>query len=163
MGVEQLSRKNLMKPVGTLSLAVLLAAGPVMAWAGGCPGLGKDVEKDARELAAQMWEDIQASLTAVAEDECKSLVSVVAAAKGKGRGPGRTLEDDQPLDVAAAQAEFAAAMQDAEIRARLEAIRGEVKQENVRLLYEAAVLDAAGKYAARELLVAQVRDRLGKN
>jgi hypothetical protein len=53
-----------------------------------------------------------------------------------------------------------AAHRDPEVRDLLEQVARDTPDANVRLLYEAAILDDGGYYAARDAKIAQLRERL---
>jgi hypothetical protein len=84
---------------------------------------------------------------------CSSLASVWAKVKSQKKVGGRQLEKDRPLNPAEAQANLAAAQKDPAIRARLERAAKEIPDQNVRMVYEAAILDEEGFYAARDLKI----------
>ncbi|MGZ5147441.1 MAG: hypothetical protein ACXWCP_28225 [Burkholderiales bacterium] len=91
---------------------------------------------------------------------CGSLMTIVDRFMHRARKSGRRLEDDQPLNTSEAQATLNAALRDAAIRRRIEQMRREVQDENMRLAYEAAILDEEGYYNARDLRIMQLSDRL---
>jgi hypothetical protein len=87
--------------------------------------------------------------------DCAQLRIILSRlANGKVRG-GKRLFGDQPPDVAAAQAELEQAQQRPELRASLDTLRGLVVDDQVRLLYEAALLQSKGLYGARDLRLQQ--------
>jgi hypothetical protein len=91
---------------------------------------------------------------------CGSLSLVIARLINGSRKSGRRLEDDQPLNVPDAQSNLNSALRDAGIRRRIEQMRREVTEENMRLAYEAAILDEEGYYMARDLRIMQLADRV---
>lgn len=100
------------------------------------------------------------ALVGSAEAPCGSLASVVDKIVNRKKTGGRKLESDKPLNIAEAQANQEAALRDPAIRARIEKVKRDVRDENVRLIYEAAIYDDEGYYSARELLVQQLLQRL---
>lgn len=91
---------------------------------------------------------------------CGSLAAVLHKLPNRSVDGGRRLEKDKPFDPVEAQANMDLALQDPEIRTRIENIRSEVEDENVRLVYEAAIYDDEGYYDARELIIQQLRQKL---
>lgn len=91
---------------------------------------------------------------------CSSLISVLQKISGRTVTGGRKLEKDKPFDPQAAQANLAAAMRDANVAPRIKQVQGEVRDANLRLLYEAAILDEEGFYPARDLRVQQLQQQL---
>lgn len=88
---------------------------------------------------------------------CSSLTSVWAKVTKQKKVGGRQLEKERPLNPAEAQANLAAAQKDPAIRARLERAAKEIPDPNVRMVYEAAILDEEGFYAARDLKIQQLQ------
>lgn len=95
------------------------------------------------------------------EVDCASVVVAVQNLVNNSRTGGRSLEPNAPLDRAAAQAEVDAALQEPEVKQAIEAVHQAYPDEDVRLLMEAAVFDEHGSYAARDLRLAQLREKLG--
>lgn len=91
---------------------------------------------------------------------CGSLAAVLHRLSHRSVEGGRRLEKDRPFDPVEAQANMDLALQDLEIRTRIENIRSEVEDENVRLVYEAAIYDDEGYYDARELVIQRLRQKL---
>jgi hypothetical protein len=91
---------------------------------------------------------------------CGSLGSVVAKATKQKKIGGRQLEKDRPLNPAEAQANLDAAQKNPAVRARLERVAKEVQDEQVRTVYEAAILDEEGFYAARDLKIQRLQQAL---
>ncbi len=73
---------------------------------------------------------------------------------------GRKLEGDKPFNMREAQANLDAALKIPEVNAKITRARQEIADENVRLAYEAAVLDDEGFYGARELKLQQLMQRI---
>ena len=73
---------------------------------------------------------------------------------------GRRLEPDKPLDIQKAQANLDAALKNPAVKALFDKARTEIKDEDILLAYEAAVLDDEGYYDARELKIQQLMQRL---
>ena len=136
--------------------AVAFLIAPMYSYSDECVGLlDKKVEAGAiRNLLAAVQQD-KTSITT-----CGSLASVIDKIINRKKTGGRKLEADKPLDQREAQANLNAALKDPEIRARLDKIRSQTKDENARLFYEAAILDEEGYYSARELKIQQLLQRL---
>ncbi|SCX61366.1 hypothetical protein [Nitrosospira sp. Nsp1] len=94
------------------------------------------------------------------EAPCGSLAAVLHKLPHRSVDGGRRLEKDKLFDPAEAQANMDLALQDPEIRSRIEHIRREIEDENVRLVYEAAIYDDEGYYDARELIIQRLRQKL---
>ncbi|MNT71378.1 hypothetical protein D3C72_2098570 [compost metagenome] len=92
--------------------------------------------------------------------ECGSLSTVWGSLMSSGRPGGRKLEEDRPYNASEAQANYAKAQSDPEVRQRLDQVGKEVSNGNLRLLYQAAILDEEGYYSARDMLVRQLRQQL---
>jgi hypothetical protein len=118
----------------------LSALGHDLGHAAECVGLAPEVSKQDSTLAA-----------------CSSLTSVWAKVTKQKKVGGRQLEKERPLNPAEAQANLAAAQKDPAIRARLERAAKEIADPIVRLVYEAAILDEEGFYAARDLKIQQLQ------
>lgn len=87
---------------------------------------------------------------------CSDLGKVLGRLVHGSRQAGKKLEDDKPLDIAAAQAEIDQALQqDPELKAHLDALRSTVTDEQERMLYEAALLQSNNLYGARDLRLRQ--------
>lgn len=94
------------------------------------------------------------------EISCSSLLSVLDKIKRRDKLAGRRLEKDKPFDPGAAQADMDTALQDPEIKTRIETMHSQIKDQNVRLVYEAAILDEEGYYDARELIIQRLRKKV---
>lgn len=92
--------------------------------------------------------------------DCGTLTSVWGSLMNTGRTGGRKLEEDRPYNPSQAQANYAQAQADPDVRQRLDAVGKEVSDGNLRLLYQAAILDEEGYYGARDMLVRQLRQQL---
>jgi hypothetical protein len=128
--------------------ACLISSAP--AWAGeSCPGL------------AQLQNMLRASASgkgpAVA---CGSWTTVVGRILRTDRPGGRRLENERPLDVREAQRNLDSALKSPEVREKMEQLRREVQDDNLRLAYEAAILDDEGYYLARDLRIQQLSERI---
>jgi len=88
---------------------------------------------------------------------CSSLKTVMAKIAGRKRTGGRGLEKDKPFNLAEAQANLAAAQKNPTVQERLARVAKEVDDPEARLVYEAAVLDEEGFYAARDLKIQQLQ------
>jgi hypothetical protein len=94
------------------------------------------------------------------EDACESLALVlnsVLVQKGSG---GRRLEEDVPLKVKSAGEDLKSAQQDSEIRVQFDFAETNFTDERIQLIYKAAILDAEGYYAGRDLLVQNTKQLL---
>ena len=91
---------------------------------------------------------------------CASAKTVTDKLFNQEKKGGRGLEADKPLDLKEAQANLDSALKNPEIRARMEKARRDITDGNVRLAYEAAILDDEGFYSARELKIQQLLQRL---
>jgi hypothetical protein len=91
---------------------------------------------------------------------CGSFLTVIGKLISRDVTAGRRLEKDRPFNPAAAQADVDAALRNPDVRKRIDALRREVPDETVRLMYEAVVFDEEGYYDARELRIQQLRQRL---
>lgn len=91
---------------------------------------------------------------------CGSFLSVIGKIMNRDPTGGRRLEKDKPFNPAAAQANVDKALRDPEVRKRIEALRRDVPDETVRLMFEAVVFDEEGFYDARELRIRQLQERL---
>jgi len=118
----------------------LSALGHDLGHAAECVGLAPEVNQANQDLAA-----------------CSSLTSVWAKVTKQKKVGGRQLEKERPLNPAEAQANLAAAQKDPAIRARLERAAKEIPDPSVRMVYEAAILDEEGFYAARDLKIQQLQ------
>jgi hypothetical protein len=141
----------------TVCLATVYIIGVGLVEAKNCVGLDKKVS-DTKGVFANIIAAIRRDTTDRAA--CGSLASVMDKAIRRNKVGGRQLETDRPLDVKQAQANLEAAYRDPAIRSRLEQVAQEVQDENVRLVYEAAILDEEGYYSARELKIEQLLQRV---
>jgi hypothetical protein len=91
---------------------------------------------------------------------CGSITTVIASVMNRSRIGGRKLEDDKPVNVAEAQQNLNSALRDSSIRRRMDQLRRDVHDEDVRAIYEAAILDEEGYYKARDLRIMQLSERL---
>jgi hypothetical protein len=141
----------------TVCLATVYMIGVGLVEANSCVGLDKVKVSDTKSVFA----NIKAAIRRDAADRaaCGSLASVLDKAIRRNKIGGRQLETDRPLDVKQAQANLEAAYRDPAISSRLEQVAQEVQDENVRLVYEAAILDEEGYYSARELKIEQLLQR----
>ena len=91
---------------------------------------------------------------------CSSSRSVLAKLMGNVKRGGTNLEPEKPFDPVAAQANLQEAMNDPEIKQHLAELRVEIKDEDTRLFFEAALFDEEGFYGARDLRIQQLQQRL---
>jgi hypothetical protein len=150
-------------------VVTVLAAAANMAHAEPCVGLEKFEPRGTgtkpvflSQIKAANAAGAAAGKVAIPQNvSCDSLVTVLSSLIDGKRSGGRKLEQDKPLDPADAQANLAAALQDPQVKEQLDGLKRDVSDENIRILYEAAVLDAEGFYGARELLIEKLRQNLG--
>jgi hypothetical protein len=95
------------------------------------------------------------------KEACTSLNAVIKRLFSTTKAGGRKLENDKPLDVAAAEAERKKALADHDYVDMLKPLLADETDPVRRLLLEAAVLDDFGYYQARDLLLQQIATRLG--
>lgn len=91
---------------------------------------------------------------------CSSSRSVLAKLMGDVKRGGTNLEPEKPFDPVTAQANLQEAMNDPEIKKRVAELQGEIKDEDTRLFFEAALFDEEGFYGARDLRIQQLQQRL---
>lgn len=148
--------------VACVAAGSLLGVG--VAHAAGCDGLAQKVPKGNARIEGLISKlSVLFGGTDPTPDkvDCSSVVVAIQSLINPSRTGGRSLEPNAGLDRAAAQAEVDSALQKPEVQQTLEAIRERVPDEDVRLLLEAAVFDEDGSYAARDLRLAQLREKLG--
>jgi len=145
-----------------LCLIVISIAGAHAVRAEACDGLEKfALAKQESNEASGFLARIKAVFASTAGVDCASLrVALTGVVDGRITG-GRKLEPPTALDRAAAQADVASALQIPGVREKIDNIEKNVTDEDVRLLFEAAVFDDAGSYDARDLRIAQLREKLG--
>lgn len=132
-----------------LALAPLLLTASLTVVAQDCKGL--------QDLQAQGLQDLSKDPP---QSDCGSLISVLDRLTNTHKTGGRKLEEDRPFNAQAAQTDLAKAQADPEVRQRLEKVRKQIADPNRRLLYEAAVLDEEGYYAARDLRINQLKQQI---
>lgn len=91
---------------------------------------------------------------------CGSAKLVLQRIGGRAVAGGRKLEPDKPLDMRRAQQDLDMALRDPEVRKLMEQAEREIPDINVRLAYEASILDDNGFYSARELKLQQLLQRI---
>jgi hypothetical protein len=141
-----------------LIVAALLAA-PTTYGADACVGLKKALNQAEKTVSENIMGSLKLLFNVTVEEDCGSLATVLDRVSNRKRTGGRRLEEDKPLDVAAAQADLEAAMKNEEIRARVEKARATLGDETATMLYQATILDSEGHYAARDLIVSQLIER----
>lgn len=157
-----MKRTVLIACVGTIAL---LVSGHAIA--AGCDGLAAKLKS--KESNDPKTKSLLAKLAVLMDRadptpenvDCNSVVVAVQSLVNPKRTGGRSLEPDGGLDRAAAQAEVDSALKKPEVQQAIEAIHRKYADEDVRLLMEAAVFDDDGSYAARDLRLAQLRERIG--
>lgn len=141
-----------------LIIAVLLAV-PATYGADSCVGLTKALNQADKKVSDNLMGSLKLLFNVTVAEDCGSLATVLDRVSNRKRTGGRRLEDDKPLDVAAAQADLDEAMKNEEIRARVEKARATLADETATMLYQATILDSEGHYAARDLIVSQLIER----
>lgn len=91
---------------------------------------------------------------------CSALQGVLTQVTNYEKRGGRRLEEEKPLDPAEAQADLRTALGDPALKSRLDALQREIKDDNTRLFFEAAVFDEEGHYGARDLRIQELQQRL---
>lgn len=128
-----------------------------------CTGLGTGALKVKSDLPRRALESIL-GMVQKAEARpmppgvtCRDLGKILGRlANGSFQG-GRKLENGRPLDVAAAQTELDQALQlNPELKTQLDGLRNAVTDEQMRMLYEAALLQSNNLYGARDLRLQQL-------
>jgi hypothetical protein len=143
--------------LGIRFLVVLSLVVPGVAAGKECRGLDRVQTGEAKSVVASLIAAVRQNASDVAD--CGSLASVAARLARQGRAGGRQLEKDRPLNVAEAQAELQAASRQSAVRAQLDQVSQEASDANLRLMYEAAVLDQHGFYKARDLKIQELLRR----
>jgi hypothetical protein len=147
-----------MKTAIVASTAVLLlcAAG---AHGADCVGLKKAMDQAEKSVSSNIFTSIRLLFGATPPEDCGSLATVLGRISTRNVVGGRRLEEQRPLDEAAAKSELDEAMQDDAVRARIDKSRADLTDENARLLSEAVILDSEGYYAARDLIVLRLAQK----
>ena len=148
-----------MKLVTGAFLAVLLVT-TGSAHAADCVGLLKNAQKEPNRGD---FVDLLGLLLPKAKSSgapCGSVVSVIDRVINRKKTAGRRLEGDKPFNASEAQANVQAALRDPEVRKKIERLKVDVPDENLRFVYEAAIFDEEGYYNARELRIQQLLQRL---
>lgn len=118
-----------------------------------------DVKATVSNLQKQAEVSGRYSLTGA---ECTSLRNVFARLFGASASAGKKLEQDQALNVAAATKERQDALADADFAAALKDVQTGETDPLRRLLLEAALHEEYGNYAARDLLLRDIRASMEK-
>lgn len=128
-----------------------------------CTGLGTGALKVRGDLPPRVLDRIQAmaqkveTLPMPAGVTCKELGKILGRLVNGSFQGGKKLEDNQPLDVAKAQTELEQALQqNPELKTQLDGLRDAVSDDQVRMLYEAALLQSNNLYGARDLRLQQL-------
>jgi len=144
---------------------VFLVSGHAIA--AGCDGLAAKVKKTPAQSETDKGILAKIAVLLDMKDptpenvDCSSVVVAVQSLVNPSRPGGRRLEPYAGLDRAAAQAEVDSALQKPEVQQAIEAVHQKYPDEDIRLLMEAAVFDNDGSYAARDLRLAQLREKIG--
>jgi hypothetical protein len=88
--------------------------------------------------------------------DAKSVDGVLKLVIEGKRPGGRSLEANKPLSPGEAQANLDKAMRDPLAKGRIEEMRHQVSDPQLRLLFEAAILDEEGFYGARDLKIGEL-------
>lgn len=97
---------------------------------------------------------------ALTGDSCHSLRQVFARLLGSSTGAGLKLEKDKALNLPAAQQERSRGLADAEFAAALAGAQAGESDPLRRLVLEAALHEEFGHYAARDLLLRDLRQQI---
>lgn len=92
--------------------------------------------------------------------DCGSLTSVADKWAHRNKTSGKRLEKEKPFDPKEAEANLKTALADSAIQARLNKLKQAIADENGRLFLEAAIFDEEGYYAARELRIQQLLEKM---
>jgi hypothetical protein len=144
--------------MASLIVSALLAA-PATYGTDTCVGLNKALNQADKTVSENLMGSLKLLFNVAVADDCGSLATVIDRVSNRKRTGGRRLEEDKPLDLAAAQADLDEAMKDEEIRSRVEKARATLGDETATMLYQATILDSEGHYAARDLIVSQLIER----
>ncbi|MEJ1962829.1 MAG: hypothetical protein WDO56_15290 [Gammaproteobacteria bacterium] len=147
-----------MKTVIVASTVVLLLCA-ASAQSADCVGLEKAMDQAKKSVPWNIFASIQLLFGATPPDDCGSLATVLSRVSTRNIVGGRRLEEQRPLDEAAAKTELDKALQDDAVRARIDKSRADLTDENARLLSEAVILDSEGYYAARDLIVLRLAQK----
>ncbi|NJO13094.1 MAG: hypothetical protein HC872_06095 [Gammaproteobacteria bacterium] len=139
-------------PIASL-LALLLACSATQATE--CVGLIENLKQESREQSG--WRAMLSQL--LDGQHCSSARTVLDKYRNRKVVAGRKLEDDKPLDVAAAQANLDQALADPAISDLFAKARAATSDEIALTLYQATILDAEGYYLARDLLVRRLSEK----
>jgi hypothetical protein len=147
---------------GSVSLAFVVAVGCWLGLSLAAPSSAAAAsetpcKKAVDQLSSSLFEALK---TAVKGEQCSSVIRVLAELqKGKSAG-GRKLKPGQ-FDRAAAEKELATARADPAFNESLRAALSGVTDPTARKVVEAAVLDDAGYFSARELLMNELFELSG--
>lgn len=131
-----------------------------------CTGLEASLADPKGDLPKSVVERIRAMarrmemLSLPAGVGCSDLRIILRRLVSGGTPGGKRLEDDKPLDIAAAQTELQQALQqNPELKAQLDELRSAVADDRERMLYEAALLQSNDLYGPRDLLLQQFNEQ----
>lgn len=139
---------------GVLAVVSMVAASGAVAQATQCVGLMQIPPNASTGLIAFI------KSFADSNPPCGSGKTVLNQVLKRDKTGGRKLEPDAPFDEARAQANLAAALRDPAVKQGFAQARTRARDETVRLAYEAAVLDDAGFYEARDLKLRELARRI---
>jgi hypothetical protein len=114
-------------------------------------------------LKGQLSSSVQSSYQtspAKALPACTASVGVYDKVMRRAKRGGTRLEDEKPFDRAEAEANLRAALSDPAVKTRLAELHREVKDDNTRLFFEAAIFDEESFYGARDLRIQELQQRL---
>lgn len=148
-----------------LATMVFTVAIPILAYAengNACTGLEASLANPKGDLPKSVVERIRAMarrmemLSLPTGVGCSDLRKILRRLAHGGTRGGKRLEDDKPLDVAAAQTELQQALQqNPELKAQLDELPSAVADDRERMLCEAALLQSNNLYGPRDLLLHQ--------
>jgi hypothetical protein len=94
------------------------------------------------------------------KDECDSLRSVARLIMERNVTGGKKLKDNEVFDPVKAKKELDLALGDPAVKATLDSARAKITDDDEWLYYQAAVFDAEGFYAARDLRIMEIKQKL---
>jgi hypothetical protein len=156
-----------MKKMIAAAIAVLYLVSANVALADGCNGLEKKFGAASHAngkvpgLVSKILVIFGGADPTPENIDCDSVFVALASLLNANPIGGKKLEPTAPLDRAAAQAELDSALKKPEVQQAIDGIKARVTDEDVRMVLEAAVFDNDGEFRARDLRIAQLRDKLG--
>lgn len=131
----------------------------------GCVGLENILASKPGSVTGEFLNGVKALFMEASPQECGSLTSVMQNVVNRKRIGGRKgVIPNLPIDSAKVEerrhADLERALQDPQIRARLDRARQGITDINTRIVYEAALLGSAGYHDARELRIQELLQNL---